>query len=328
MRRREFATLGGGVVMASSLTARAQQSGKVFRLGHLSGGNADSRVLLISEFMRGMSDHGYIEGKNLVVKHRYAEGRFEILPALARDVLAWNPDVLFVSTTPATLAAKAATSTVPIVMVSVADPVGAGLVASLSRPGGNITGITNIGAELAGKRLEILKEIVAATATVAVLINLNDQNAQLQLQNARLAADKLGVGLEPVLHIGTSADLKGAFEAATRAGAGAALRMIDPLITSLRMQTVALAAEHRLPVMYAFREDVAAGGLVSYGPSLPAQYRQAAGFVHKLFAGSKPADIPVSQPTKFELVINLKTAKALGLTIPQSILARADEVIE
>jgi putative tryptophan/tyrosine transport system substrate-binding protein len=327
MRRREFITLLGGAV-AWPLAARAQLAGKVYRLGQLSGGTAASRITLLAAFMRGMHDLGYVEGKNLVIEHRYAEGRFEALPSLVQELLAWNPDVLFVSTTPASLAAKAATSTVPIVMVSVADPLGVGLITSLSRPGGNVTGVTNIGAELAGKRVEILKEIVPAASRIAVLINPDDQNALLQMQDARLAAEKLGIQLEPVLHIREGADLKGAFEAATRAGAGAALRMIDPLAAALREQTVALAAEYRLPMIYAFREDTVAGGLLSYGTSLPGQYRQAATFVHKIFTGARPADLPVEQPTKFELVINAKTAKALGLTVPDSLLARADEVIE
>src|SRR5262245_53242371 len=258
MMRREFITLLSGaaaVWFAWPLGTHAQQSGTVYRLGHLSGGNAASRIPLLAAFMRGMHDLGYVEGQNLVIEHRYAESRFEILPSLVQELLAWNPDALFVSTTPASLAAKAATSTVPIVMVSVADPLGVGLVASLSRPGGNVTGITNIGAELAGKRVEILKEIAPAASKVAVLINPHDQNALLQLEVAKLAADKLGVSLEPVLHTRSDADLKDAFKAAIRAGAGAALRMLDPLATALREQTVALAAEYRLPVIYPFRDQ-------------------------------------------------------------------------
>src|SRR5262245_12749072 len=268
MMRREFITLLSGaaaVWFAWPLGTHAQQSGTVYRLGHLSGGNAASRIPLLAAFMRGMHDLGYVEGQNLVIEHRYAESRFEILPSLVQELLAWNPDVLFVSTTPASLAAKAATSTVPIVMVSVADPLGVGLIASLSRPGGNVTGVTNLGAELAGKRVEILKEIVPAASRVAVLINPDDQNALLQVRDARLAADKLGITLTPGLHIRTDADLKDAFEAASRAGAGAALRMVDPVSTALRGQTLAFAAEYRLPVIFAFREDVVAGGLVSYG---------------------------------------------------------------
>jgi putative ABC transport system substrate-binding protein len=326
MRRREFISLLGGTTIGWPLAARAQ-SGKVYRLAQLSAGTKASRVPLLDAFMRGMRDLGYVEGQNLVAEHRYAEGGFDRLPALARELLAWQPDVLLAATTPGSLAAKAATSTVPIVM-DVADPTGVGLIASLSRPGGNITGVTNIGAELAGKRVEILKEIVPAAFKVAVLINREDANAPLQLNSAKSAADKLGVQLDPVLHVGAAADLKAAFETAARAGSTAALRMIDPLTSALRTQTLAFAAEFRLPIIYPFREDVLEGGLASYGPSLPEQYRQAAAFVHKIFNGAKPADLPVEQPTKFELAINLKTAKALGIVVPPTLVARADEVIE
>ena len=275
-----------------------------------------------------MNELGYVEGRNLLIEHRYADGKFERLPALAQELLAWNPDVLFVSTTPASLAAKAATSTVPIVVVSVADPLGVGLIANLSQPGGNITGVTNIGAELAGKRLELLKEIVPDARQVAVIINPNDSNAEVQMASVRDAAAKLAIQLEPVMHIRSGSDLKGAFEGAVRGGAKAAVRMLDPLGTEFRVQTIALAAELRLPTIYAFREDVLAGGLVSYGPSLPDQYRQSATLVHKIFTGAKPSELPVEQPTKFELAINLKTAKALGLAVSPTLLARADEVIE
>jgi putative ABC transport system substrate-binding protein len=213
-------------------------------------------------------------------------------------------------------------------MVSVADPIGVGLIASLAQPGGNITGVTNIGAELAGKRIEILKEIVPAASKVAVFINPADQNATLQMNSAKPAADKLAVRLDPIIHIRSGADLKGAFEAATSARADAVLRMLDPVATDLRNQTVQLAAEYKLPVIYPFREDVAAGGLVSYGTDLPSQYRQAATFVHKIFNGAKPADLPVEQPTKFDFAINLRAARALGLTVPPTLIARADEVIE
>jgi putative ABC transport system substrate-binding protein len=328
MNRREFVGLVGAVAAGLPPVARAQEAGKVYRLGYLTGGTAASRHQFLAAFHRGMRELGYSEGQNLIAEYRYADGRFDRLPALAHELLAWNPDVLLVSTTPGNLAAKAATSTVPIVMVAVADPLGAGLVASLSRPGGNITGVTNIAAELAGKRLEILKEIVPAASKVAILINPDDQNASLQLRIAIAAANKLAIQLDPILHIQSGADLKGVFEGAVRAGAGAAIRMTDPLATALRPQVVAYAAEFRLPTIYAFREDVLAGGLVSYGPNMPDQYRQAATFVHKLLNGAKAADIPVEQPTKFELALNLKTAKALGLTIPPAMVALADEVLE
>jgi putative ABC transport system substrate-binding protein len=213
-------------------------------------------------------------------------------------------------------------------MVSVVDPVGAGLVQSLAQPGGNITGVTNIGAELGGKRLEILKELFPAASKIAVLVNPNDANTPLQMRNVAAAAKELGLQLEPILEIRSAADLEGAFEAAVHARVDAAVRMVDPLEVPLRQQTAALAAKHRLPIIYPWREAVEAGGLVSYGTSLLDQYRQAATYVHQILKGAKPADLPVEQPTKFELVINLKVAKALGLAVPPTLLARADEVIE
>jgi putative ABC transport system substrate-binding protein len=327
MKRRKFIALLG-TAAALPFSARAQQPGKVYRVAGLSGGTAASRAPLLAAFMGGMRDLGYVEGSNLVVEHRYAEGNFERLPVLVSELLAWKPDLLFVSTTPGALAAKAATSTVPIVMVSVADPVGVGLVASLVRPGGNITGVTNIAAELAGKRVQFLKEIVPAASKVAILINPDDPIAPLQMDSAKSAAGTLGIWLDPVLHIRGGNDLEGAFEAAVRTGAAAALRMIDPTVTELRKQTVELAAKHRLPVIYPFREDVVAGGLVSYGTSLPDQYQQAAALVHKILNGARPADLPVEQPTKFEFAINLKTAKSLGIVFPPSLLALADEAVE
>jgi len=328
VKRREFIAGLGGAAAMWPLATRAQQPDKIYRLGQLHAGTVASRAPMLASFVQGMRELGYVEGRNLLVARRYADGRFERLPALAQELLAWRPDALLVSTTPGNIAARAATSTVPIIMVSVADPIGVGLIASLAQPGGNITGVTNIGAELAGKRIEILKEIVPTASKIAVFINPNDQNAALQMDSAKPAADKLGVQLEPIVQVRSGADLKGAFEAALRARADAAVRMLDPVATELRNQTVQLAAEYRLPVIYPFREDVAAGGLASYGPNLPGQYRQAATFVHKIFNGAKPADLPVEQPTKFDLGINLKAAKALGITVPATLLARADEVIE
>ena len=307
---------------------KAQQTAKVNRIGYLSGGTETSRRQYLEAFRQGMQKLGYVEGQNLVLDSRFAEGKFERLPSLIQELLGSKPDVLLVSTTPANLAAKAAVTTLPIVMVAVADPVGVGLVASLARPGGNITGITNIAADLAGKRLEILKEIVPHASRVAVFVNPADANAPLQMRNAEAAARALGIQLQPVLEVRSAEDLKGVFEAAVRARAGAVIRMVDPLLSPLRKQTAELATKHRLPVMYPFREDVEAGGLISYGTSLPDQYRQAATFVHKILHGTKPADLPVEQPMKFEFVINLKTAKQIGLTIPPNVLVRADKVIK
>jgi putative tryptophan/tyrosine transport system substrate-binding protein len=328
MRRREFIGLVGSAGVAFPLAARAQKSGKVYRIGKLAAGTLDSRKPLYEAFMHSMRELGYVEGQNLVIEQRHADDHYERLPGLTQELLSWQPDVLLVSQTPAALAAKAASSSVPIVMVSVSDPLGVGLIASLPRPGSNITGITDIGVELAGKRLEILKEVLPGVAKVAVLINPDIAHAPLQMDSLKPVADKLGVELDPILHVRHADDLKGVFAAAVQARAGAGLRMVDPTSSSLRMQTVALAAEHRLPVIYAFRQDVLAGGLISYGPNQPDQYRQAATFVHKILLGIKPADLPVEQPVRFELILNLKTAKALGLTISPTLLARADEVIE
>ena len=325
MKRRQFMVFLSGAVAAWPTAVRALEPNRIYRLGHLSGGVAPQ---LFAAFKDGMRDLGYIEGQNLMIEHRNADGKFERLPLLVRELLAWNPDVLLVSTTPANLAAKAATSTVPIVMVAVADPLGVGLISSLSRPGSNVTGVTNIGAELAGKRIEILKEIIPTCSKVAILINPDDQNAQRQMVSAKIAAERLAIQLDPILSIRSEADLPVAFEAAVRARSTAVIRMIDPLGNALRKSTVALGGEYRLPVIYPFREDVLAGGLISYGTNLSDQFRQAATLVHKIFKGAKPADLPVEQPTKFELVVNLKTAKALGIDLPPTLLARADEVIE
>jgi putative ABC transport system substrate-binding protein len=309
------------------VTVEAQPPTKIFRVAHLSGTHAAPSKPYVEAFREGMRAHGYVEPANLVLEERYAEGNVERLRSLAQELIERKPDVLLVATTPGNLAAKAATSTIPIVFVLVADPIGAGIVPSLARPGGNITGITNIVAELAGKRLELLREIVPTASRVAVFVNPNDQNATPQLRHAEAAARRLGIALQPILEVRNPADLEKAFEAAVKAHAPAALRMIDPLVLVLRKQTAALAAKHHLPIVYPSREDVEAGGLIAYGTNLSDQFRQAATLVAKVLKGAKPADLPVEQPTKFDLVINTRAAKALNLTIPPSLLVRA-EVIE
>lgn len=316
------------VFLTTASPAEAQRAGKVYRVGHLSGSGEAASKPLVDAFREGMRALGYFEPKNLVLDQRYAEGKVERLPALAQELIQRNPDVLLVATTPGNLAAKTATATIPIVMVLVADPIGAGIVSSLAQPGGNITGITNIVAELAGKRLEILKEAVPTASRIAVLINPNSQNAPLQLQSAEAAAPLLKVKLGPVLEVRNPADLEKAFEAADRARAAAMLRMIDPLEFMLRKETAALAVKYKLPVMYPTSEDVEAGGLMAYGTNIPEQFRQAATFVDKILKDRKPADLPVEQPMKFLFVINLKAAKAIGLTIPQWTLMKADRVIQ
>ena len=324
-QRRQFC-LSTGLALAS--VGRAQTGPAVFRIAHLSGSGESASQSFVQAFRDGMRDLGQLEGRHYALIQRYAEGKAERLGALTQELIGLKPDVLLTSTTPAAVAAKLATRAIPIVVVLVADPVGAGIVQSLARPGGNITGITNIVAELAGKRLELLKEMIPAATQVAVFVNPDTPNAPLQLRNARAAARSLRIDLRPILEVRQAADLERAFQAAVNAHAGAAIRMIDPLVFMLREQTAALAIKHRLAVIYPSREDVLAGGLASYGTDLPAQYRQAAALVLKVLKGANPADLPVEQPTKFELIINLKTARALGLTLPQSLLLRADEVLQ
>ena len=318
----------GPVLLSLPLTVTAQPGGKVYRVGHLSGSGAAASKAFTDAFREGMRGLGYVEGRNWVLDERYAEGKVERLAPLAQELIHLHPDVLLVATTPGNVAAKAATSTIPIVMVLVADPVGAGIVSSLARPGGNITGVTNIVAELAGKRLEVLKEIVPTASRVAVIVNPDNPNAPPQMRSAEVAARTLGIRLGPVLAVRSPSDLDKAFEAAVHAHADGALRMIDALVFILRKETAALAVKHRLPVVYSSREDVEAGGLIAYGTNIPEQFRQAATFVDKILRGAKPADLPVEQPTKFELAVNLKAAKAISLAISPSLRLRADLVVE
>ncbi len=316
------------LLLAAPLAAEAQRAEKVYRVGYLETSSASEVAPSFAAFRQGMLELGYVEGRNLMLVARFAEGKFDRFPSLAQELVRLNPDVLFVATVVGTRAARAATATIPIVFVRVGDPVGVGLVPNLARPGGNITGITNMAVELTGKRLELLKEMVPTASRIAVLVNPDAPIAAMQIRNAQAAARTLGVQLHPVLTVRDAGDLEGAFEAAVRSGASAALRMVDFAANTLRVETAKLAVKHRLPVMYPFREDVDVGGLMAYGSSVPAQYQQAATFVHKILRGAKPSDLPVEQPTKFELVINARAAKLLGLTIPPSILLRADQVIE
>ena len=310
-------------LLAIGFPAQAQ---KVYRIGYLTGGSEAARAPLLAAFKQGMRDHGYTEGRQFHFEARFANGNFARLPALADELVRSKPDLLLVSTSPAAVAARKATSIIPIVFVGVGDPIEVGLVTNLARPGSNITGITNIVLELTGKRLGLLKEIVPGASRIAILVNPDDPNAQSQIRNAQEAARTLGVDLAPVLSVRSAADLEPAFEAAVRAGARGALRMVDPTVSMLRAQTTKLAATHRLPVMYAFREDAEAGGLAAYGTSLPAQYRQAASFVDRILRGARPGDLPIEQPTKFDFVINVKTAKALGLGVPPALLLQAEQI--
>ena len=316
------------LLLAAPLVAEAQRAEKVYRVGYLGGSSGSVVAPFLAAFRQGMHELGYVEGRNLMLEARFAEGKVDRFPSLAQELVRLNPDVLFVASSAGTLAAKAVTATIPIVFVGVGDPIGVGLVPNLARPRGNITGITNMTVELTGKRLELLKEMVPTASRIAVLVNPDAPIAAMQIRNAEAAARTLGVQLQPVLTVRDVGTLEAAFEAAVRSGASAALRMVDFTANTLRVETAKLAVKHRLPVMYPSREDVDVGGLVAYGTSWPGQYRQAATFVHKILRGAKPSDLPVEQPTKFELVINAKTAKALGLTIPPGVLLRVDHVIE
>jgi putative tryptophan/tyrosine transport system substrate-binding protein len=326
MNRRAFVTGLVGAVLAAPLGGEAQPE-KVFLVGFLTAYSNNAEVTLFDSFRHGMRDLGYEDGRNITYQTRWAEGRLERLPRLAGELVARKVDVLLAASTPAALAAKRATKTIPIVITSVGDPVGTGLVDNLARPGGNITGNTTIIGEMAGKRLELLKELVPHLSRVAALGFPDDPIFAVQMRHAEAVARSLKVELFPV-EIRTVSELDRAFETIVRQRADGVLRLGDPLVVPGRQRTSELAKKHRLPTMANRVEEVEAGLLMSYGPDRADLFRRAAVYVDKILKGAKPADLPVEQPTKFELVINLKTAKALGLTIPPSLLLRADHVIE
>jgi putative ABC transport system substrate-binding protein len=297
-------------------------------IGLLSSRSLDESAHLIAAFRDGLAEAGHVEGRNLSVEFRFADGVFDRLPRMAAELIERNVAVLVtVGAEPSALTAKAVTQRVPIVFVINADPVKLGLVTSLSRPGGNITGFTMLSSVLVPKRLELLHELVPQAATLAFLVNPRNPNAGTEVRDAEAAAGVLGVKIR-VLSAGTEPDLDAAFADLVRRRVGAIAVAGDPFFAVRRQQIVALAARHRVPAIYNFREYVQAGGLMSYAPNLSIGYRGAGLYAGKILNGAKPADLPVEQPTKFELVINLKTAKALGLTIPPSLLQRADEIIQ
>jgi putative ABC transport system substrate-binding protein len=313
----------------SPVAAEAQQAAKVARIGILAQ-NLASAPHLTEAIHQGLRDLGYVEGRNVVIERRDAEGKFERLPALAAELVALKVDVIVAPSTVAALATKQATRTVPIVFAGAADPVTDGLVTSLARPGGNVTGLSVLAPELAGKRLELLKQAVPGVSRVAFLWQPGGSGERTEknlLKEAEVAGRALGVQLQFVEARGP-ADLDRAFSDMTKARADALVVLGSPMLLNERRRLADLAAKNRLPAVYYSRVYVDAGGLMSYGPDFPALLRRAATYVDKILKGAKPADLPVEQPTKFELVINLKTAKALGLTIPQSVLWRADHVVE
>jgi putative ABC transport system substrate-binding protein len=315
------------LLLATPLTSETQPAEKILRVARLSPISASTDMPILQALRQGLRDLGWVEGKNVTFEYRFAEGNLARLPDLAAELVRLKVDVIVPGSTSAALAAKNATDTIPIVMVITGDPVESGLVASLARPGGNLTGVTALGEELSGKRLEVLKEAVPGVNRVGVLANPAYADTGPFLKGTERAARALSVRLQ-MLELHDPTELEKAFAAMTRERAGAFVVGTDPFFNVNRKRIVALAAKNRLPAMYGLREYVDDGGLIFYGASLPDMYRRAAVYVDKILRGAKPANLPVEQPTKFELVINRKTAKALGLTIPPSLLQRADQVLE
>jgi putative ABC transport system substrate-binding protein len=316
--------------LARPLVADAQPAGKMFRIGILGAypPTEPASRPIFEAFLEGLRDLGYVEGKNIVIEGRYSEGKADRLPGLAAELVRLEVDVIVTgSGTPGPVAARRATSTIPIVMTIAGDPVGSGLVASLARPGGNVTGLSIVVPDLLGKQLQLLKEAVPTVSRVAVLSNPTNPAVAVSLGAAEAAALSLHVQLQ-VLRARAVSELDGAMSAATREGAGALIVIGDSVFFGQRARIAKLAAQSHLPSMFLEREHAQAGGLMAYGPSFRDNYRRAATYVDRILRGAKPADLPVEQPRKFELLINLRTAKALGLTIPPAVLARADEVIQ
>ena len=323
-RRREFITLLGGAT-TWPLAARAQQPAMAF-VGLLSGGQLDDR--LIDAVRQGLKDGGYIEGRNIAIKYRSADGRFDRLPGLAAELTADRVGVIIALFSPtAAMAAKAATGAIPIVFAIGADPVDLGLVSSLNRPGGNITGVTFFINTLGAKRLELLRELIPSATLIRFLVNPRNPTTQFQTADVQTAARKLGINLL-ILNASSERDIDAAFTAFIEQRVNGVMVGVDAVFVSRRDQLVGLAARHAIPAAYYLREFAAVDGLISYGASITDAYRLAGGYAARILKGEKPADLPIQQSVKFELTINLKTAKALALTVPPTLLAAADEVIE
>jgi putative tryptophan/tyrosine transport system substrate-binding protein len=326
MKRRDFITLLGGAVAAWPLVARAQQPMSL--IGFLSARSPEDSTHLLPAFAAGLAEGGYVEGQNLAIEFPWARGRYDLLPAMAAELVSRGVAVLTTAGgEPSALAAKRATSTIPIVFGVGGDPVRLGLVDSFSRPGGNATGVTLLTNLMEPKRLGLLRELVPGVPLIGVLLNPNFAQAPVQLQQIEEAARSIDQHIA-VANVSTDEGLEAAFAAFTRQSVGALLVAADPYFDTRREQIVALAAHHRLPAIYQFREYALAGGLLSYGVSITDAYRQYGVYTARILKGAKPADLPVLQPTKFETVINLKTAKALGVKISDNLLSLADEVVE
>ena len=327
MKRREFITLLGGAAAAWPLAARAQQPGMPV-IGFLDSKSPDDSAHMVAAFRRGLNGSTFIEGQNVMIEFRWAHGQYDQLPALAADLVRRRVDVIAATGGPAALAAKAASATIPIVFRLAADPIAAGLVASLSRPGGNVTGVTSLNLEVGSKRLELLHELVPAATIMAALVNpTNPTNAEILSRDLQATARLLGLQLH-LLHASSDADIDAIFATLTELRAGGLVIGTDAFFTSRDEKLAALGLRYRIPTIYQWREFVAAGGLMSYGGSFADSYRLAGVYTGRILKGEKPAELPVQQATKLELFINLKTAKALGITVPPTLLALADEVIE
>ncbi len=325
MDRRKFVALIGGALALP--LAFAQAPGKRYRIGYLASSSPKANARPLEAFREGLRELGYVEGQNLEIEYRSTDDNVAGLPKLAAELVGLKVDVIFAWTTPVALAARKATATIPIVMVGIADPVGSGLVASLARPGGNITGMSNFSADLSGKLVELLVQVAPGIKRFAGVRNALNPASALQQNETEAAARAFGLQFQ-VFDVRAPDDLEAAFAGMVKARAMGAVFFADPLWLSQRQRIAELALAHRLPTVFSRQENVESGGLMAYGPNLSSQFRRAAVFVDRILKGAKPADLPVEQPTKIDLVINLKTAKALGLTIPQSVLLRVDRVIE
>ena len=327
MKRREFVSLLGSAMVLWSFAGEAKQSSKPYRIGFLGNSTPALEANLVGPFHNGLRDLGYIEGQNVVIEHRWAEGNYARFPALIADLVARNVDVIVTAGTPASVAVKKATTSIPLVMIAVGDPVGSGLAESLARPGGSVTGLTSMAPQLEGKRLELLREVIPTLYHFAAIWNPLNQYQVASEKAMRAAARMFGMHMQS-LAVRNAGEIEDAFAAILREHPDALFVLADRLFLHHRARLMDFAAEHRLPGVHAYRELVEVGGLMSYGPSYSDMHRRAAIYVDKILHGAKPADLPIEQPTKFELVINLKTAKAMDLLLPPTLLSRVDEVIE
>jgi len=327
MKRRAFFALAGSAMVTWPLAARAQQPAKIYRIGILETVSSSSNAKNLDSLRRGLRELGYVENRNYLLEYRSADGHAERFPALADELVRLHVDLIVTRGTPAAQAAKNATETLPIVMAAIGDPFGVGVVASLARPGGNVTGLSAFVTELAGKRVELAKELWPGSSTVGLLNNMGNPVVPPQWEATKKAAKALGIEAV-LLDIRSRDDIPRAFETANAQHVDTLLVGIEVLIQENRQLITDLAAKHRLPAIYASKEFVDIGGLMAYGVSYPDLYFRCATFIDKIFHGAKPGDLPVEQPTKLELIVNLQAAKALGLAVPAALLSRADEVIE